>query len=179
MQQTHLRIRYGHVKHHDHTATEAYLRRQAPMESVTLSIVASIRWVSADRYAESPAADLFGGFLKAATWPSGQFGYVEPSYLLDVWQCIRKSESCVIPLGLMCMPESYLVTREPWFPCDPCKRIGSRSVPVRDRPPARSTPLPLLSWRFRQTRTPATCNSRVRDAERLRPVGRGLCHGER
>lgn len=118
-----IHIRFGHVRHHDHTATEAYIRRAARQEhNVPDSLVRSMRWVSADRYRESEAADLFGGFLRAATWPSGQFSYVEPSYLLDIWPMIRNSEACAIPLGIMSMPANSVLTSESWFPCNHCRK---------------------------------------------------------
>ena len=120
---TEVMIRFGHVKHHDHTRTKAYIDWQASIDPrVPDHLVKSMRWVPADRYDESQAADLFGGFLKAAVWPSGQFGYVEPSYLLSVWHRIRNSENCAIPLGIMSMPENGVLTSEAWFPCDHCKK---------------------------------------------------------
>jgi hypothetical protein len=118
-----IHIRYGHVRHHDHTSTKAYIERMAMREiTVPHHLVKSLRWVSADRYAESQAADLFGGFLRAAVWPTGQFNYVEPSYLLESWGKIRNSESCAIPLGIMSMPSYDVLTSEPWFPCGHCQR---------------------------------------------------------
>lgn len=120
---TEVHIRFGHVKHHDHTGTKAYLEREiASDQRIPDGLVKSMRWISADRYAESEAADLFGGFLKAATWPSGQFGYVEPNYLLSVWHRIRNSEDCAIPLGIMSMPRNSVLTSEDWFPCAHCKK---------------------------------------------------------
>lgn len=116
-------IRFGHVKHHDHTSTKAYIEQQAAADArIPDHLVSSMRWVPAAKYAESQAADLFGGFLKAAVWPSGQFDYVEPSYLLRVWSLIRNSETCVIPLGIMSMPHYSVLTGEDWFPCDHCTR---------------------------------------------------------
>lgn len=113
--------RFGHVRHHDHTTTQEYLRRESRRDSkVPSHLEQGLRWVSADAYLESQAADLFGGFLRAALWPSGDFGYVEPSYLLTVWPKIRNSDSCVIPLGLMSMPRNDVVTDCDWFPCRQC-----------------------------------------------------------
>jgi hypothetical protein len=115
--------RFGHVRGHDHRTTEQYLRRQSAQdERVPDHMEQGLRWVSADRYLESQAADLFGGFLKAALWPGGEFGYVEPSYLLRVWPQIRNSDRCAIPLGIMSMPDSSLVTRNDWFPCAHCEK---------------------------------------------------------
>lgn len=113
--------RFGHVRRHDHRATESYLRATTVADArVPDWMEQGLRWVSADQYLESQAADLYGGFLKAALWPDGDFGYTEPSYLLNVWHQIRNSENCAIPLGLMSMPDSALVTRHAWFPCDDC-----------------------------------------------------------
>lgn len=118
--------RFGHVRRHDHKTTEAYIRREAILDSrVPFEMEQGLRWVSADKYLESQAADLYGGFLKAALWPSGEFGYVEPAYLLQVWHQLRNSENCAIPLGIMSMPSHNLLTSQPWFPCSPCERIGS------------------------------------------------------
>lgn len=118
-----LHVRFGHVRHHDHTATKSYIERQAARDqNVPHQLVRSMRWVSADRYAESQAADLLGGFLRAATWPTGQFDYVEPSYLLGIWPKIRNAGDCAIPLGIMSMPSYDVLTTEPWFPCSHCDK---------------------------------------------------------
>lgn len=115
--------RFGHVLRHDHTSTETYIRREAQRDSrVPFHMEQGLRWVSADRYAESQAADLYGGFLKAALWPQGEFEYVEPTYLLRIWHQIRNSESCAIPLGIMSMPDAALTKKQPWFPCDHCEK---------------------------------------------------------
>lgn len=115
--------RFGHVRHHDHTTTEAYIRAQvAADQRIPFHMEQGLRWVSADQYLESQAADLFGGFLKAATWPDGQFSYTEPSYLLKVWTKIRNSEQCAIPLGIMSMPQNHLTCEMSWFPCDACPK---------------------------------------------------------
>ncbi|PKW14423.1 DUF3800 domain-containing protein [Saccharopolyspora spinosa] len=115
--------RFGHVRGHDHRTTDKYIRREAGRDSrVPFDMEQGLRWVSADQYAESQAADLYGGFLKAALWPGGEFGYVEPAYLLKVWPQIRNSESCAIPLGIMSMPANSLVRQNCWFPCDHCTK---------------------------------------------------------
>lgn len=120
---TEVLIRFGHVKHHDHSRTKTYIEREAASDPrVPDHLVKTMRWVSADRYAESEAADLFGGFLKSATWPTGQFDYVEPSYLLSIWHKIRNSENCAIPLGIMSMPQDDVLTSEDWFPCTQCTK---------------------------------------------------------
>jgi hypothetical protein len=122
-----VRIGFGHVKNHDHRTTEEYIKREASRDDkVPDSLVTSMHRVSADRYAESQAADLFGGLLRAATWPTGQFGYVEPSYSLDAWPTIRNSGSCAIPLGIMSMPSADVLTAEQWFPCAHCTKKRSR-----------------------------------------------------
>lgn len=115
--------RFGHVRHHDHRTTARYLTYEAERDSrVPSEMEQGLRWVSADRYLESQVADIYCGFLKAALWPQGEFGYVEPAYLLSVWHQIRNSERCVIPLGLMSMPSNDIVRANPWFPCGTCPK---------------------------------------------------------
>ncbi|WP_142093191.1 DUF3800 domain-containing protein [Propioniferax innocua] len=115
--------RFGHVRRHDHEATKGYILRQViPDPKVPHHLEKGLRWVSADRYLESQAADLYGGFLKAAIWPDGQFNLTEPAYLLSVWHQIRNSDSCAVPLGIMSSPTNVTVTNEPWFPCPGCPR---------------------------------------------------------
>jgi hypothetical protein len=115
--------RFGHVRHHDHRTTEQYIRKQAAADDrVPDHMEQGLRWVPANLYAESQAADLFGGFLKSALWPGGEFGYVEPSYLLQVWPKLNKSEDCAVPLGIMSMPSCSLLTRAAWFPCVTCTK---------------------------------------------------------
>lgn len=115
--------RFGHVLHHDHTTTASYIAREAPAgPRVPHHMEQGIKWVSSDRYLESQAADLYGGFLKSAIWPDGAFGYTEPSYLLSIWHQIRNSGECVIPLGIMSMPNSSLVRQNSWFPCQHCTK---------------------------------------------------------
>lgn len=119
--------RFGHVKHHDHRSTARYIKQQATDDpKVPFLMEQGLTWVSADKYAESQAADLYGGFLKAALWPDGQFGYVEPTYLLSVWHQLEHSHDCAIPLGIMSMPNNDLARQLDWFPCKNCPtRIGS------------------------------------------------------
>lgn len=135
-QQSRVWTRFGHVRHHDHQATEEYIRRSARCDRrVPDHLEQGLRWVSSDQYAESQAADLFGGFLKSALWPTGPFGYVEPAYLLTIWHKIRCSDqcgspkplNCAVPLGLMSLPDKVLVTRQPWFPCLQCPQRTSES----------------------------------------------------
>lgn len=115
--------RFGHVRGHDDTTTRSYITRMAATDTrVPNHMEQGLRWVSADRYLESQAADMYGGFLKSAVWADGQFGYTEPSYLLSIWHQIRNSDDCAIPLGLMSMPDSGLVRLNAWFPCQPCKK---------------------------------------------------------
>jgi hypothetical protein len=115
--------RFGHVRSHDHTTTASYITRSAAVEpTVPHHLEQGLRWVSADKYLESQAADMYGGFLKSAVWQDGQFGYTEPSYLLSIWHQIRNSDECAIPLGLMSMPENSLVRQNSWFPCKHCQK---------------------------------------------------------
>lgn len=115
--------RFGHVRAHNHVPTKAYLERLAASDDrIPDYLEQGLRWVGADEYVESQAADLFGGFLKAALWPSGEFQLTEPAYLQTVWPLIRNSESCAIPLGLMSMPDNAIVTAHDWFPCDECPK---------------------------------------------------------
>ena len=117
--------RFGHVRNHDFRTTEAYLRRVVSQDHrVPSHLEQGLRWVSANTYQESQAADLYGGFLRAALWAQGDFGYVEPSYLVSVWHQIRNSSSCAIPLGIMSMPRSDLLTRNSWFPCRACPKAN-------------------------------------------------------
>ena len=114
-------IRFGHLRHHDHKPTRAYIEWQASLApNVPDRVVRSMKWVNAASYSESQAADLFGGFLRAAVWPAAPYGYVEPAYLLRAWSCIRNAHSCVIPLGIFSMPNSGVLKSEPWFPCRGC-----------------------------------------------------------
>jgi hypothetical protein len=115
--------RFSHVRRHDHRSTESYIKREARKDpKVPFELEQGLRWVSADAYKESQAADLYGGFLKAALWPSGEFGYVEPAYLLAVWHQLRNSDTCAIPLGIMSMPDSRLLRQNEWFPCRQCTK---------------------------------------------------------
>jgi hypothetical protein len=117
-----LRIRYGHVKGFDHDAvTRPYFAGHIATDpKVPVGIQKSLHWVSADKYLESQAADMYAGFLKAAVWPDRYNNY-EGQYLQTVWHQIRNSEKCAIPLGLMSMPKSSLVTDWEWFPCNSCR----------------------------------------------------------
>lgn len=110
--------RFGHVRGHDHGPTKEYLVRSAKADPrVPHLLERGLRWVSADRYLESQAADIYGGFLKAALWP-GQFGLVEPQYIRTIWHQVRRgSESCPIPLGFMSMPENDIARALSWNPC--------------------------------------------------------------
>ena len=118
----HLWTRFGHVKHHDHDGTKEYLLREAARDDrVPHWMEQGLRWVSADQYLESQAADLYGGFLRAALWPT-EWGFVEPTYLKAVWHQLRNSHDCAIPLGFMAMPEYGNLCSREWFPCTNCKR---------------------------------------------------------
>lgn len=115
--------RFGHVRGHDHRSTEAYFRSQLPREPrVPNQMERGLRWVSADRYLESQAADLYGGFLKAATWPD-EFGNVEGRFIRTVWRQIRRGDhDCPVPLGLMSMPDNDLVKQQEWYDCAHCRQ---------------------------------------------------------
>lgn len=116
--------RFGHVRGHDHRSTESYILREAQLDAkVPHAMEQGLKWVPADKYSESQAADLLGGFLKAAVWPESKFGYVEPSYLLKVWPLIRNSDTCAIPLGILPMPSKEVLLAEDWFPCDACPKM--------------------------------------------------------
>lgn len=109
--------RFGHVQGHDHTGTKQYLEFQARMDPrVPHALERGLQWVSADKYLESQAADLYGGFLRAAVWP-GQYGLVEPQYIRSIWHQVRKGTDCRIPLGFMSMPENRIARALAWNDC--------------------------------------------------------------
>jgi len=118
-----IQTRFGHVRGHDHTTTETYFRFQLQFDNkVPSGMEKGLRWVSADNYLESQAADLYGGFLKAATWPD-EFGSFEGQYLKAVWHQIRRgSYDCPVPLGLMSMPENGIVKEHDWYDCAHCSQ---------------------------------------------------------
>lgn len=123
-------IRFGHVRRHDHRTTEQYIRAQASADQkVPMSALASLRWVSATTFPESQAADLYGGFLKAAVWPAGEFNTVEPAYLTTIWSQLRRVGGCSIPLGIHAMPSHAVLTDEPWFPCPGCTKKALHQSP--------------------------------------------------
>lgn len=115
--------RFGQVMGFDHKATtRPYFDAHVTADvRVPNQIEQGLRWVAATTYRESQAADLYAGFLKAATWPD-EFGNVEGSYLRSVWHQIRNSEQCAIPLGLMSIPQNHLVANHEWFPCADCRQ---------------------------------------------------------
>ncbi|CEA09905.1 hypothetical protein BN1051_03283 [Arthrobacter saudimassiliensis] len=114
--------RFGQVMGFDHQATtKPYFERALFTDRrVPAQIEQGLKWVAAHTYAESQAADLYAGFIKAATWPD-EYGNVEGQYLRTVWHQIRNSEVCAVPLGLMSVPDSTLVTANEWFPCGSCR----------------------------------------------------------
>ncbi|MDJ0336443.1 DUF3800 domain-containing protein [Salinibacterium sp. G-O1] len=116
-----IHTRFGHVRGHDHTSTEAYFRFQLQFDSkVPSGMERGLRWVSADQYLESQAADLYGGFLRAAIWPD-EFGNVEGQYLKQIWHQIRRgSGDCPIPLGLLSMPSNDIAKNSSWYECTHC-----------------------------------------------------------
>ena len=122
--------RFGHVRHHDDRATKAYLMSQSSGDTrVPSHMEQGLQWVSADKFAESQAADIFGGFLKAAVWPSGPFNYTEPAYLRSIWSLIRNSETCAIPLGLLSMPRNSIAADSIWHPCHNCPQRSKNGSP--------------------------------------------------
>lgn len=122
-----IHTRFGHVRGHDHATTEAYFRFQLQFETkVPSNMERGLRWVSADQYLESQAADLYGGFLRAAVWPD-EFGRTEGLYINTVWHQIRLGpKECPVPLGLMSMPANYIVKEHDWYACgcEQCKNSG-------------------------------------------------------
>jgi hypothetical protein len=131
-----IHTRFGHVRGHDHLPTKEYLQREARLDRrVPHDLERGLRWVSADRYLESQAADLYGGFLKAALWP-GEFGLVEPQYIRTIWHQVRRGdEGCPVPLGFMSMPSNELARALPWNPCDcsvcnSIRVVGSPQGPI-------------------------------------------------
>ncbi|WP_168627374.1 DUF3800 domain-containing protein [Cryobacterium sp. BB307] len=121
--------RYGHVRGHDHTGTKQYLEFQASMDpKVPHRLERGLQWVSADKYLESQAADLYGGFLRAAVWPA-EFDLVEPQYLKTVWPQVRKGyDECAIPLGFMSMPDNGIARKLDWNDCV-CKYCNAVRAP--------------------------------------------------
>lgn len=127
-------IRFGHVRHHDHKASEHYLRNHAETYSLQARFQRELKWVAANAHPESEAADFYAGFLKAAVWED-PFGDFEGGYLRRVWPQIRNahlcsvpsSYNCAIPLGLLSMPMNSLVTGHDWFPCSNCRHATGTS----------------------------------------------------
>ena len=114
--------RFGYVKDMDHDSTRAYFASQMPVSgTVPFHLERGLNWVSADRYLESQAADLFAGFLKEGIWHD-TYGQIEGMYIQIVWPQIRTNGSgCVIPLGLMSMPNSQNVRSWDWYQCAHCE----------------------------------------------------------
>lgn len=115
-------VRFGHVAKHPHEDTHRYfqLKRDRNLEpSVPFALVSKLAWVNAGDFEMSQVADLYGGFLRAAFWPTS-FGYVEGSYLRNVWHQIRNSENCILTLGLYPRPTTQWAVGQPWWPCQPC-----------------------------------------------------------
>lgn len=124
---TPVHIRYGHVRRHDHRTTEAYLRGSTFEDDpkIPTYLLAGLEWVSATQYLESQAADMYGGFLRAAVWPKRtEWGdeYTYPEFLHAVWHQIRHSEDCAIPLGIFVMPHHSAFTDSGALPCTSCPK---------------------------------------------------------
>ncbi|MFB2596603.1 DUF3800 domain-containing protein [Herbiconiux sp. P17] len=114
--------RFGHVRDMDHDATRAYFKRQEPVETkVPFHLERGLKWVSSEQFLESQAADLFAGCLKEGIWPD-TYGRTEGMYIQAVWPQIRTNPvGCVIPLGLMSMPQNDHVKRWDWYRCNHCE----------------------------------------------------------
>jgi hypothetical protein len=121
-EQHQVQVRFGHVWKHDSNDTLNYFRIKHAQDragKVPFSHMTSLSWVAADQYEMSQVADIYAGFLKAATWPNG-YGNVEGMYLTSIWHQIRNSNDCVLSLGLHYRPSSDLVRAKPWWPCKEC-----------------------------------------------------------
>lgn len=114
-------VRFGHVRHHDHTDTHRYfqIKRSQDEPRTPFGLITHLGWVSADQYEMSQVADVYAGFLKSAFWPSA-WGDVDGAHLVRTWHQIRASEQCVITLGLQARPNSQWAKRMPWWPCAEC-----------------------------------------------------------
>lgn len=116
-----IQTRFGHVRGHDHRTTASYFERTLqPDPKVPTEMERGLRWVSADQYLESQAADLYGGFLRSAIWPD-EFGELEDAYIRSVWHQIRVGPNgCPIPLGFLSMPRDDIARSLPWWCCPHC-----------------------------------------------------------
>lgn len=131
-------IHFGSVRGHDDTDTHRYFQiKRAQCPEIPFELLSKIDWVSADRYKLSQAADLYGGFLKAALWPSGEFKILEPRFILEVWHQIYSTEHCpsddgprsCCPAcrGLMMIPRGHGFSRE-WWPCECIKLQNNKAA---------------------------------------------------
>lgn len=113
-----VRVRFGHVIGMDQTRTKQFIRQDTDHDpKVPTYLEKELSWVSADKYLESQAADLYAAFLKDAFWPD-QYGNTHERHLLQIWPQIRKGwHGCVVPLGLFTMPKYEVLTARPWFLC--------------------------------------------------------------
>ncbi len=98
---------------------------------VRFDLVKGLKWVSADKFLESQAADLYGGFLKAMLWPtktSWGTEVTEAVYLKTVWHQVRKGPNgCAIPLGFFPMPDYDVFTHRNDFFCINCPQKSRQS----------------------------------------------------
>ncbi|NED99944.1 DUF3800 domain-containing protein [Phytoactinopolyspora halotolerans] len=116
-----VKVHFSHVKKHDHTDTHRYFQiKKRQDKNVPFDLVSKLSWVSSDKYEMSQIADVYAGFLKAAFWPN-VWQNTEGAYLLKIWHQIRRSEECVISLGMQVRPNSKLAFTQPWWPCPDCK----------------------------------------------------------
>lgn len=114
-------VRFGHVAKHPNVDTLNYflIKRREGADRVPYDLVTQLDWVNAGQFDMSQVADVYAGFLKAATWPN-KWGDVEGAYLLQIWHQIRNSHQCVLTLGLQYRPDSQLIRKMPWWPCKNC-----------------------------------------------------------
>ncbi|WP_225754687.1 DUF3800 domain-containing protein [Actinotalea sp. Marseille-Q4924] len=116
-----VQVNFGHVQHHDHTDTHRYfqIKRSQDAPGTPFDLMTDLRWIDAQRYEMSQVADVYAGFLKAAFWPS-KWGDVDGAHLVSTWHQIRRSEECVVTLGLQARPDSAWAKGMPWWPCATC-----------------------------------------------------------
>lgn len=121
----HIEVRFGHVKKHDPTDTHNYfqIKRNMDASRVPFWLMTHLSWVGAEKYEMSQVADLYAGFMKAATWPNN-FGRVEGAYLRAIWEQIRKVNGCPLSLGFMYRPRDDLARNSGWWPCG-CLRCSA------------------------------------------------------
>jgi hypothetical protein len=116
-----IRSSFGHVKGHDHEATDRYFERQIPLENrVPSHMEAKLRWVSASTYEAMQAADIYASFL----WKLAEFERPDRSHfevMAKVWHQIRTdSKGCPVSLGILSMPNDQIFLNAGWNNCPHC-----------------------------------------------------------